>query len=97
MQFLSIARRRVESFPQETFDKLLEPEAERVRTLYQQGIVRSIWSRDDVLGAVMLLEAPSREELDAALNSLPRAAAGMREITVIPLRGYRGFGPRAGS
>jgi muconolactone delta-isomerase len=95
MQFISIARRRTESFPPEAFEKLLEPEAEKVRELYAKGIVRAVWSRDDVLGAVMLLEAPSREALDAELATLPLGVAGMLEVTVIPVKGYRGFGPRA--
>ena len=94
---MCVMRRRVEAFPQEAFDKLLEPEAECVRTLYSKGIIRSIWSREDVLGAVMIVEAASREELDASLAQLPLNAAGMLEATVIPMKGYRGFGPRTGS
>ncbi len=97
MQFVSIARRRTESYPPEAFEALLEPEAEKVRELYAKGMVRAVWSREDVLGAIMLLEASSREELDAELALLPLAAAGMLEITVIPIKGYRGFGPRATS
>ena len=95
MQFLCLMRRRVESFTQEQFDNLLEPEAECVRTLYSKGIVRQIWSREDVLGAVMLVEAASREELDASLALLPLNAAGMLEATIVPMKGYRGFGPRS--
>ena len=87
-------RRRTESFTQDEFDKLLEPEAECVRSLYSKGVVRQIWSREDVLGAVMLVEAESREELDATLAVLPLNAAGMLEATIIPVKGYRGFGPR---
>lgn len=94
MQFLTIARRRTEAFTAEQFDALLEPEAEAVRRGYAQGLVRHVWSREDVLGACMLLEADSRETVDAYLAELPLGAAGMLELTVIPLRGYRGFGPR---
>jgi muconolactone delta-isomerase len=94
MQFISIARRRTESFTPEAFEPLLEPEAEKVRELYARGVVRAVWSREDVLGAVMLLEASSREALDAELATLPLSAAGMLEITVMPIKAYRGFGPR---
>lgn len=90
-------RRRTESFPQEAFDKLLDPEAEYVRAMYIKGVVRQIWSREDVLGAVLHVEAASREELDQFMNGLPLNAAGMLEATVIPMKGYRGFAPRAGS
>jgi muconolactone delta-isomerase len=94
MQFMCVMRRRVEMFSQEEFQKLLDPEAEYVRKLYSQGIVRQIWSREDVLGAVILAEAGSREELDAALAQLPLNAAGMLEATIIQMKGYRGFGPK---
>ena len=42
-----------------------------------------------------LQEAASREELDASLGLLPLNAAGMLEATIIPMKGYRGFGPRS--
>lgn len=95
MQFLAVLRRRTESFTDEQFAPVLEPEAERVRTLYAQGIVRNIWSRDDSPGAVSLLEADSLEHAQAICKSYPLMQKGMLELQMlIPLRGYRGFGPR---
>jgi uncharacterized protein YciI len=91
MQFLSISRRRTELFGPEEFDKRLDAEAQRVRELYGEGTVRIIWSRGDVPGAVMLLEADSLEDAQSAVGSLPLAQAGMLEVQIIPLKGYRAF------
>lgn len=94
MQFISIVRRRTEAFSPEEFEPLLEPEAEAVRKLYAQGLVRNIWSREDVLGAVTLIEADSLEQAKSIVDGYPLMQRGMLELeALIPLRGYRGFGP----
>ena len=95
MQFLTIVRRRTEAFSDEEFAPLLEPEAEAIRILYAQGIVRNIWSREDKLGAVTLIEAESLEHAQSIVQTFPLMQRGMLEVELlIPLRGYRGFGPR---
>ena len=95
MQFLAVVRRLTESFPQSAFDELLDAEAEGVRRLYAEGIVRNAWSREDVLGACLLIEADSREHAQASLDTLPLFANNMVECQLVPIRGYRGFGPRS--
>ena len=96
MQFLSVVRRRTEEFGDDAFAPLLEPEAEAIRNLYAQGAVRSIWSREDVPGAVTLIEAASLDEARSIVESFPLMQKGMLELErLIPLRGYRGFGPRS--
>jgi uncharacterized protein YciI len=94
MQILAVCRRRTESFSQEEFAALLDAEAEGVRKLYAEGVVRAAWGRDDVLGACLLLEAESLEAATAAMAALPLYSRGMLDAQLIPLRGYRGFGPR---
>jgi hypothetical protein len=94
VQILAVIRRRTEAFSEEQFAALLDPEAEMLRTLYHEGIVRSAWSRSDVLGACLMMEHDSVEDAQATFMRLPLAAAGMLEVQFIPLRGYRGFGPR---
>lgn len=94
MQFLAILRRLTESFSQSQFDALLDAEAEGVRTLYAEGIVRNAWSREDVLGGCLLIETQSLDEARAALRRLPLIANDMADAQIIPLKGYRGFGPR---
>jgi len=96
MQFLSIVRRRTETFTDEQFAPLLEPEAEAIRVLYARGVVRNIWSREDKLGAVTLIEADSLDGARSTVESFPLMKVGMLELeALIPLRGYRGFGPRS--
>jgi hypothetical protein len=95
MQFLSIVRRRTEAFSDEEFAPLLEPEAEALRKLYIAGAVRNIWSREDKLGAVALIEADSLDGARSIVETFPLVQRGMLEVELlIPLRGYRGFGPR---
>ena len=94
MQFMAVVRRRTESFTDEQFAEVLGPEAERIRELYRDGIVRAIYSRGDVLGAVLLLEAPDEATAHGALATVPLNALGMLEIQqFIPLKPYRGFAP----
>ena len=95
MQFLTLARRRSEAFSDAEFAPYLEAEAQRARFLYAEGVIRQIWQRGDMPGACILFEATSEEEVRAALATLPMMQAGMLELLwVIPLKPYRGFGPR---
>jgi muconolactone delta-isomerase len=95
MQILAVVRRRTESYSDEQFAPMLEPEAQAIRTLYAQGVVRSIWSREDALGAVVLLEADSVEHARSIVAALPLVERDMAEVQMlVPMRGYRGFGPR---
>ena len=93
MQFLAIMRRRTETFSEEEFAQRLDAEALRVQELYAEGFIRSAWSRNDVLGACLLLEAEALADVEAKLKTLPLRAAGMLDAQIIPLRGYRGFCP----
>jgi muconolactone delta-isomerase len=96
MQFLSLSRRRTDVFPPEAFTpELIEAEGQRVRELYAQGFIRSIWRRQDTPGAAILLEANSEEEARATLATLPLAQHNMLELVVLTqLLPYPGFGPR---
>ena len=95
MQVLAIVRRRTERYSDAEFAPMLEPEAQAVRTLYAQGAVRQMWSREDALGGVLLLEAESLEAARAIVASLPLVERDMAEVEkIVPLKGYRGFGPR---
>ncbi len=93
MQFISISRRLTERFSDEQFAQHIDSERERVRELYGEGIVRSIWSRKDAAGAVMLLECPDLAAAQSAVASLPLAQRGMLEVQIIPLGPYPAFLP----
>ena len=95
MQFLTLSRRRTDTFPPEAFTPELNArEGQRVKELYASGILRQVWRRGDVPGATILWEAASEAEVREALGSLPIFKAGMLEVAaLVPLEPYPGFGP----
>jgi muconolactone delta-isomerase len=93
MQFISISRRLTETFSDEEFAKYIDAEREQVRVLYRDGVVRAIWTRKDVAGALMLLEAVDEAAAREAVGTLPLAQRGMLEVQVIPLGPYPAFFP----
>jgi hypothetical protein len=95
-QFIACARRNYDDFPETEFTpELLEAEAERVRTLHRDGVIRQIWSRGDSPGAVLHIEAGSADDVRALMETFPLRQRGMLLIDeVIPVMAYRGFGPR---
>jgi muconolactone delta-isomerase len=93
MQFISISRRRTEAFTDEQFAEHIEAERERVRELYRDGIVRTLWSRKDIPGAIMLLECPDEAAARAALSSLPLAERDMLDVQLLPVGPYPAFFP----
>lgn len=95
MQFLSISRRLTERFSDERFSVHIDAERERVRELYRDGIVRAIWTRKDVAGAVMLLECADEAAARDAVGSLPLAQRGMLEVQILALGPYPAFFPRS--
>jgi muconolactone delta-isomerase len=95
-QFIALLRRDYDRFREEDFAPLLEPEAERARALYTAGVYRQIWGRQDVPGAVVLLEAESVDAAREVVGTLPLIQKGMLLLeTLIPLGPYRGFAPRS--
>ncbi len=96
MQFLILSRRRTDVFPPKDWTpELIEGEGQRVRELYIAGIIRTIWRRKDMPGAVIIMEAASEEEAREAVASLPLAKRDMLEVVAFtPLEPYPGFGPR---
>ena len=96
MQFLVLSRRRTDVFPPEAWTpELIETEGQRVRELYSAGIIRTIWRRKDMPGAVIVMEAASEEEARDAVASLPLAKRDMLEIVALTqLEPYPGFASR---
>lgn len=91
MQFFVLARRRTESFSDAQFAEMLDPEAARVRELYGDGVIRAAYSRQDVPGAILLVEAADLAEAQEIVATLPLVEKGMLETTIVHVRGYRGF------
>jgi muconolactone delta-isomerase len=94
MRFLAVVRRKYEDFTEAQIAEYLEPEAERVRDLYMQGVFRTVYSRGDVKGAVVELECASLDEAKQVMETMPFARHRMIDVDIIPLLPYRGFAPR---
>ncbi len=90
MQFLTISRRRTESFSEADFAARRDEEVAQARVLYAEGFFRQLWMRGDVAGACLLIEADSEEQVRERLNTLPLYRAGMLEFSIIPLKPYVG-------
>jgi len=95
MQFFSLSRRRTDAFPPDAFTpERIAAEGQRVKELYAAGLLRQVWKRGDMGGAVILWEAASEAEVRDACESLPLFKSGMLEIiALVPLEPYAGFGP----
>jgi Muconolactone delta-isomerase len=76
--------------------ELGEAEAEAVRGLYMEGLIRQIWVRADGSGACIIAEASTAEVLAEKLSGLPLVRAGILQTPeIVPLAPYWGFAPRA--
>jgi muconolactone delta-isomerase len=93
MQFITISRRLVDAFPPEAFSpERIAQEGQRVKELYASGILRHIWKRGDIPGAVILWEAASEAEVRAAIATLPLFKLELIETLLLaPLEPYPGF------
>lgn len=69
----------------------LKQEADRVWELYQAGVIREPYFRQDQTSAVLILECEDIKDANSALNSLPLVREGLIAFDIIPLRAYPGF------
>jgi muconolactone delta-isomerase len=75
----------------EQFHPHLKAEAARVWELYQRGVLREIYFRQDRHAAVLVLECETVEDAGRILATMPLVAHGLIEFDVIPLAPYPGF------
>ena len=75
----------------ERFLPHLKAEAARVWELYQAGVLREIYFRQDRTNAVVVLECAGEEEAREVLASLPLVREGLTTFEIIPLVPYPGF------
>lgn len=90
MKLLAIER-DVPDVPADAFQPHLKAEAAHVWQLYQAGIVRELYFRQDKHNAVLVLECADEEEATRQLQSLPLVQAGLITFEIIPLVAYPGF------
>lgn len=75
----------------EEFRPHLKEEASRVWELYQAGLIRELYFRQDQPSAVLVLECPDVKEARELLNTLPLVKEGLIAFDIIPLIPYPGF------
>ena len=75
----------------EAFKPYLEKEAARVWELYQAGVFRELYFRQDQTSAVLVLECADVQEACEILGSLPLVQQGLITFEVIPVVAYPGF------
>jgi len=90
MKILAIER-EVPNVKAEQFQPHLKDEAARVWELYQAGVFRELYFRQDQTSAVIMLECADPEEARDLLATLPLVREGLIAFEIIPLIAYPGF------
>ena len=70
---------------------LKKAEAARVWELYQAGVFRELYFRQDRSDAVLVLECADLAEANQVLDTLPLVKEGLIAFDIIPLIPYPGF------
>ncbi len=84
MKILAIITAAEGTSPERMQDYLVE-ENKIVWDLYKSGLIREMYFRSDVLGAVFVFECANLAEAQQALNQLPLIEAGILMAQIIPL------------
>ena len=90
MKILALEREHADATAHD-FQRLAKSEAARAWELYQEGVIRELYFRQDRPEAVLLLECAGVEEAAATLATLPFVEAGLIAFELIPLAPYPGF------
>ena len=73
------------------FGPYLKAEAARAWELYQAGVIRELYFRQDRHAVVLVLECASRLEAEQVLATLPLVRKELIAFDLIPLVPYDGF------
>jgi muconolactone delta-isomerase len=90
MKILAIEK-EVPDLTAEDFKPHLKAEAVKVWELYQAGVFRELYFRQDRSEAVLILECADVEDAKQVLNTLPLVKEGLITFDIIPLGPYPGF------
>ncbi|MGE5542502.1 MAG: superoxide dismutase [Bacillota bacterium] len=90
MKVLALERERA-GVQDDDFRPHLSNEAMRAWQLYQAGVIREMYFREDRPCAVLILECPGISEAREALGTLPLVKQGLIDFELIPLVPYPGF------
>lgn len=91
MQFLMIATIPPDA-PKKDVIQQIRQEALAAWRLWESEIVRSVYYKADMSGAVMIMEAENIDEINKALDTLPMVHQGLLKTEIIPLKAYTGWG-----
>ena len=83
--------KQVPCITEEEFRPHLRAEAARAWELYQAGVIREMYFRQDWPGAVLVLECANAEEASQVLDTLPLVQEGLIVFDVVPLIPYPGL------
>lgn len=90
MKILAIEKELPGGTP-ELFQKHGKAEAQHAWELYQQGVIRELYFRQDRSEAVLILECEDVAAAEIMLQTLPLVKAGLITFELIPLKAYPGF------
>jgi hypothetical protein len=90
MKILAIEK-EIPDLTAEDFKPHLKAEAVKVWELYQAGVFRELYFRQDRSEAVLMLECADVENANEVLNTLPLVKEGLITFDIIPLGPYPGF------
>ena len=90
MKLLAIEK-DTENVSGKDIQSVLTAEAKSVWDLYQLGIIREIYFRQDSPNAVLILECNDKSEARLILDRLPLVKEGLISFDIIPLKPYPGF------
>lgn len=71
--------------PPDRFMSYEKAESEQVWKLYTAGLLKEIYLRTDVIGAVIIMQCDSKVEAENAINSLPMVKAGLFDVSYMTL------------
>jgi hypothetical protein len=90
MKILALERERPGTRPSD-FAPELGAEASSIWRLYQDGIIRELYFRQDRSEAILILECADTAEARQVLGGLPLVRSGLIDFEIIPLIPYPGF------
>ena len=90
MKILALEKETAGAKPHQ-FAPHLRAEAMHLWHLYQDGVVRELYFRQDRPEAVLLLECADINAARAILDTLPLVLSGLIDFELIPLIPYPGF------
>ena len=90
MKILALEK-EVPGLKPDDFQPHLQAEARKAWELYQQGIFRELYFRQDRAEAVIVMECDDLDKARKILKTLPLVSAGLIAFDLIPLKAYPGF------